>query len=76
MARGNKLAEESNGLLELEAVTDALVESQYRNYVERGIQVIKKLVRVMSRTFTFDYRVFRKSGGCLLKTSMKSNHNY
>ena len=50
MARGNKLAEESNGLLELEAVTDALVEFQYRNYVERGIQVIRKLVRLMTRT--------------------------
>ena len=46
----DKLAEESKRLLELEAVTSAPVESQYRNYVEQGIQVIKKLVTVMTRT--------------------------
>ena len=46
----NKLAEESNVLLELEEVVDAPVQSQYRNYVERGIHIIKKLVRVMTRT--------------------------
>ena len=46
----HKLADESNGLLDLETVTDAPVGAQYKNYVERRIQVIKRLIRIMTRT--------------------------
>ena len=44
------MAKESNGLLDLEEVTDAPVDAQFGNYVERGIQVIKKLMRTTTRT--------------------------
>ena len=37
----NRLADESNGLLDIEALTDAPVKAQFRNDVDRVIQVIK-----------------------------------
>ena len=36
--------------MELEEVTDAPVDGQFRRYVERSIQAVKKLFRTMTRT--------------------------
>ena len=40
----------SNGLLQLEEVKDLPVDGQYRNYVERSVQILKKIVTMMSLT--------------------------
>ena len=46
----NRRAEESNGLLKLEEDTDAPdTYTQFRNFLERGTQVIKKLVQTMTK---------------------------
>ena len=46
----NKLVISSNGLLQLEDVKDAPVDGQYRKNVERSVQILNKIVRMMRRT--------------------------
>ena len=47
----NKMVAGNNGLLQLEEVEDTPVDQQYRNYIERSVQILKKIVRMMSRIF-------------------------
>ena len=46
----NRLVDESNGLLQLQEVTDASVDGQFRNYVEESVQILKKIIRIISQT--------------------------
>ena len=44
-----RMSEESNGLLQVEEAVVHPVSSQFRNYCERGVQMVKKVARMMLR---------------------------
>ena len=49
----SRLVDGSNSVLKLQEVTDAPVDDQCRNYVERSVQILKKINRIMCQTQSF-----------------------
>ena len=45
-----RMAEDSNGLLDIEQAVVHPVSGQFRSYCERGVQMVKKIARMMLRT--------------------------
>ena len=46
----NRLCISSNDFPKISEVKDTPVGGQFRNYIERGIQIVKKKIRLMKKT--------------------------
>ena len=72
-----RMAEDSNGLLKIEQAIVHPVSAQFRNYCERGVQMVKKIVRMMLRTRRNEKlpTLLREEAAIIMETACHSVNN-
>ena len=72
-----RMSEDSNGLLQIEQAVVHPVSGQFRNYCERGVQMVKKIVRMMLRTRRNEKlpTLLREEAAIIMETACHSVNN-